>query len=134
MYTEGFEKACQCNLRTYRLIFMDLNMPVMDGQEASKIILGKIEDKSQNFKPKLEFSKPKIDSFNKFDLLVKRDRDEDIRDEQILEVQIDSDIYLNPAQEELTHIVALTSYEGVEIMKECLSIGMKRMIHKPISS
>ena len=36
--------------------------------------------------------------------------------------------------EELTHIVALTSYEGKEIVQECLNIGMKKVIHKPITS
>ena len=56
MFTLGFEKACQCNLRAYRLIFMDLNMPIMDGKEASKLILDKIKDKSQNFKSKLPYS------------------------------------------------------------------------------
>ena len=34
----------------------------------------------------------------------------------------------------MTHIVALTSYEGVEIKQECLNIEMKRVIQKPISS
>ena len=68
MFTLGFEKACQCNLRAYRLIFMDLNMPVMDGQEASKIILDKIKDKSQIISSKHPLSKPRGEISNKFDL------------------------------------------------------------------
>ena len=53
MFTEGFEKPCHCNLRAYRLIFMDLNMPVMDGQEASKLILDLILKDEANFKIKI---------------------------------------------------------------------------------
>ena len=39
MYEEGLNKPCKCNLRTYTVIIMDLGMPVMCGQDASKIIL-----------------------------------------------------------------------------------------------
>ena len=42
-YNDGFNSPCNCDLRAYRLIFMDINMPVMDGKEASKIILEKVE-------------------------------------------------------------------------------------------
>lgn len=42
MFMEGFEKSCRCKFRTYRLIIMDLQMPVMDGKEASNIIIAKI--------------------------------------------------------------------------------------------
>ena len=31
LFTEGFNKPCQCPNRAYKLIFMDLQMPVMDG-------------------------------------------------------------------------------------------------------
>ena len=34
----------------------------------------------------------------------------------------------------MTHIVALTSYEGKQIKHECLKLGMKKVIHKPINS
>ena len=31
LFTEGFNKPCKCPNRAYKLIFMDLQMPVMDG-------------------------------------------------------------------------------------------------------
>ena len=41
MYQDMIDKTenCKCIYRTYRLILMDLSMPVMDGSEASKKIL-----------------------------------------------------------------------------------------------
>ena len=35
MFKENYEKACKCENRGYKFIFMDLNMPDMDGYEAS---------------------------------------------------------------------------------------------------
>ena len=37
-FEEGFNQPCRCINRTYRLIFMDIGMPVMDGIESSKKI------------------------------------------------------------------------------------------------
>lgn len=39
MFKKGFEKKCGCNDRAYKLIFMDLQMPVMGGVEASQEIM-----------------------------------------------------------------------------------------------
>ena len=36
MFKLGFDKQCGCADRAYRIIFMDLNMPILDGFEASK--------------------------------------------------------------------------------------------------
>ena len=39
MFEEKFNKPCGCINRAYRLIFMDIGMPVMDGLESSKKIV-----------------------------------------------------------------------------------------------
>lgn len=38
-YAENLKKECQCLFRTYTLIIMDINMPVMNGIEATKKIM-----------------------------------------------------------------------------------------------
>ena len=38
MFKESFKKRCKCKYRHYRLILMDLEMPVMNGIEASEKI------------------------------------------------------------------------------------------------
>ena len=62
---------------------MDLNMPEMDGYEASEHILN----------------------------VLKEDNNEDY-----------------------CHIVALTSYTGLDVRQRCMKIGMKDMINKPLNS
>ena len=83
MFKEGFSKACKCENRAYSLIFMDLQMPVMGGIEASKIIN---------------------------------------------DIQLDS-----PGQELITHIVALTAYTNANSIKECLDVGIKKVLNKPLN-
>ena len=39
MYKEGFDRKCGCPDRAYKLIVMDIQMPVMDGIEASTEIM-----------------------------------------------------------------------------------------------
>ena len=39
MFEEAIQKPCGCPNRAFKLIFMDLSMPIMSGQEASKRIL-----------------------------------------------------------------------------------------------
>ena len=39
MYQAWFDLPCKCQYRVPSLIIMDIGMPVMDGKEASKIIL-----------------------------------------------------------------------------------------------
>ena len=38
-FEAGLQKPCGCINRTYRLILMDIAMPIMDGIESSKKIL-----------------------------------------------------------------------------------------------
>ena len=38
MFKKGFEAPCGCQDRAYKLIIMDIQMPVMNGLEASKAI------------------------------------------------------------------------------------------------
>ena len=84
MFKATLDKPCGCMLRTYRLIIMDLGMPVLDGKEASRIIL-----------------------------------------------QMQKEVQL-PDQDELTRIVALTSFTSQKIVDECLAIGMKDVTFKPL--
>tara|TARA_B110000285_G_C14855003_1_gene481799 strand:- start:154 stop:435 length:282 start_codon:yes stop_codon:yes gene_type:complete len=46
-FKAGFEKPCNCINRTYRLILMDIGMPVMDGIESTKKILKLVEDQKK---------------------------------------------------------------------------------------
>ena len=43
-FEKGLKKPCGCINRTYRLILMDIAMPIMDGIESSKKILRQIKD------------------------------------------------------------------------------------------
>lgn len=38
-YADQIKKPCQCPYRAFRLIIMDIGMPVMDGIQSSKLIL-----------------------------------------------------------------------------------------------
>lgn len=42
-FKEGFDRECKCEDRVYKLIFMDLQMPVMGGIESSIKILELVE-------------------------------------------------------------------------------------------
>ena len=39
MFKEGLDKECKCSNRAYKLILMDINMPIKNGFEASAEIL-----------------------------------------------------------------------------------------------
>ena len=39
LYLERLKLPCQCSVRVFKLILMDLSMPVMGGEKASEEIL-----------------------------------------------------------------------------------------------
>ena len=45
MFKEGYKKLCGCKNRHYRLIWMDLEMPVMNGIEATEKIFEIVDRK-----------------------------------------------------------------------------------------
>jgi len=47
MFREAMEKPCQCANRAYKLVFMDINMPIKDGYEATREILKMVEREQQ---------------------------------------------------------------------------------------
>lgn len=44
IFKETYNKKCGCPNRSFRIIFMDINMPVMDGYESSQKILSFLND------------------------------------------------------------------------------------------
>ena len=55
MLIDKKEKNCKCNKSKYKIIFMDITMPVMDGIEAAKNIQKMIDKKEINDKIKIIF-------------------------------------------------------------------------------
>ena len=39
---------CECNIQNYQMVFMDVNMPIMDGIETTKLIRKKIQSGELN--------------------------------------------------------------------------------------
>ena len=44
LFKENYDKPCKCENRAFKFIFMDLNMPQMDGYEACEKILKILKD------------------------------------------------------------------------------------------
>ena len=55
MFKEGFDKPCGCEDRAYKLVFMDIQMPIMGGVESGTLInnLIKSDLEAQKAKKKL---------------------------------------------------------------------------------
>ena len=48
--------------------------------------------------------------------------------------KVNNDSYLNIFKNELTHIIAVTAHASKQTEEECLRLGMKELIPKPVSS
>ena len=47
MFKKRLAKPCKCATKAYRLILMDLSMPVLNGEDASEAILKLVRDKKK---------------------------------------------------------------------------------------
>ena len=47
MFTQAMQKPCQCVNRAYKLVFMDIQMPVKDGYQATEAILNMAKQEEQ---------------------------------------------------------------------------------------
>ena len=65
MVEARFEKKCSCQNKNYKLIMMDLQMPIMDGFEASEKIL-------ELFKSFKDENKPQICAVTSYQTLEQR--------------------------------------------------------------
>ena len=148
-FKEGFEKICGCKDRTYRLIFMDLQMPVMGGIESSKKILELMRNYIQkryscnsNKESKIsrclssylnsgiiDNPKEKVEEL-KQDIKEKMDKEIEM---QMVKSKILSNSHNNIQNSDtLTHIVALTSYTNENVKSDCYAVGIKKVIYKPL--
>ena len=50
MFKEAMNKPCKCPNRAYKLIFMDINMPIKDGYQATEEILKMVEAEERRIK------------------------------------------------------------------------------------
>jgi len=103
MYERALNLPCKCQNRVYKLILMDIQMPVMDGFKASERIIDMMK-KCRN--------QDKCQSSNCLTSTLQQDKE---------------------VSNSLTDIVALTAYVSDESIKRCLSIGMRKVLSKPVT-
>lgn len=53
LVSDTLKKTCYCKNKTYKIIFMDLQMPQMEGTEAAERILKLFKDDEEKLKKKI---------------------------------------------------------------------------------
>ena len=111
------KRSCQCQDRCYKLIFMDIQMPIMDGHQSTLAIIKEVKKANiillKNNRSKQE---PKINSS-----LI---RNFEGKLPQVVRPPafIENGSFKKPVK---LKIVAVTAYSSEEIKKKCFECGMK---------
>jgi len=114
MFERALARECGCRLRAYSMVFMDIQMPEVDGVTATKAIARLVrESEGEEAAPKVRGVGPIGAGTNAAKLRVLQDY-EDLG--------------------EMVHIVALTAFSSLETMEECRAVGMKELLGKPLDA
>ena len=105
MFKEGLDKECMCPNRAYKLILMDINMPVKDGFVASEEILSLVAREQARLEGMQGVGVHRAASQNVVDI-----------------------------QSSFCNIVAVTSYTGQDVKDKASRIGIKKVTFKPLQS
>eukprot|EP00347_Sterkiella_histriomuscorum_P020398 403337956 len=124
LYKINLEKTC-CNVK-YKLILMDLNMPIMDGFEATLKILEMNSTARKNLISQIQQNKKvSINSSNK-----KKELYQDfVYDQQFENENSIVDITIPQVK-----VVAVTAFVNEENVNYCYQVGMSEVLNKPVES